>query len=100
MFHSFIMFQGLFFFNYTFLISNIFSNELSDIYLTLNVHCVKLGDVLSPTLFSIFINGIVNDFENGICDSVQVNNLNINCILYADDIVIFFRKQKLFTSQS
>lgn len=32
MFYSFIMFQGLFFFNYTFLISNIFSNELSDIF--------------------------------------------------------------------
>ncbi len=48
---------------------------------------VKQGDVLSLTLFSLFINDIavnVNSMKLGI----SFGNKNISILLYADDIVI------------
>lgn len=64
-----------------------FSDGLGKIF---NSECgVKQGDVLSPTLFNIFIDGIVSDLKQNVkCEPVHVNNLNVNCLLYADDIVI------------
>ena len=49
---------------------------------------VKQGDVLSPTLFNIFIDDVVKDLINGNCDPVRIGGLSVNCLLYADDIVL------------
>ena len=49
---------------------------------------VKQGDILSPSLFNIFINGIVDELKAGNCDPVQIGEISVNCLLYADDIVL------------
>ena len=49
---------------------------------------VLQGDVLSPNLLKIFI----NDFPNSLSeckDSVSINNNVLQCLMYADDIVLF-----------
>ena len=48
---------------------------------------VKQGDNLSPNLFNIFINDLPNYFQN--CkDSIQLNDDPVNCLLYADDLIL------------
>ena len=48
---------------------------------------VRQGDTLSPTLFSLFINDLVKELkENG--PTLNINNFKLNCLLYADDMVI------------
>jgi len=50
---------------------------------------VRQGDNLSPTLFNIFINDIPLIFQNSdLCSPVTLMNTSINCLLYADDLVI------------
>jgi hypothetical protein len=44
-------------------------------------------DVLSPMLFNIFINNIVEKLECSDADPVLVGDI-INCLLYADDLVL------------
>ena len=51
---------------------------------------VRQGDVLRPNLFKIFINDLPVIFES-ICDPVNLNGRKIDCLMYADDIVIFFQ---------
>ena len=48
---------------------------------------VKKGCNLSPTLFNMFINGIP-DLFNSSCDPVQLGKTDLNCSLYADDLVL------------
>jgi hypothetical protein len=39
-------------------------------------------------LFNIFINNIVEKLECGDADPVLVGDISINCLLYADDLVL------------
>jgi hypothetical protein len=48
---------------------------------------VKQGCNLSPTLFNIFVNDIPNLF-NSSCEPVKLGNIDLSCLLYADDLVI------------
>jgi hypothetical protein len=48
---------------------------------------VKQGDVLSPNLFKLFLNDLPEMFKNA-SGSVNVNNNRVDCLMYADDIVI------------
>ena len=48
---------------------------------------IKQGDCLSPILFNIFINDIHEIFDNT-CDGVSVGNINLNHLLFADDLIL------------
>lgn len=48
---------------------------------------VRQGDVLSPTLFKLFINGLPDILSNNY-DNVHLDNEKIPCLLYADDLVL------------
>ena len=45
------------------------------------------GDNLSPTLFNIFINDITAYIDSS-CDPVKLTQRHINCLLYADDLIL------------
>ena len=48
---------------------------------------VRQGDVLSPTLFKLFVNDLPDTLSN-IPDNVNLDNEKIPCLLYADDLVL------------
>ena len=48
---------------------------------------VKQGCVISPIIFNLFINDLPKIF-NDECKPVNMNNNKINCLMYADDIII------------
>ena len=49
---------------------------------------VKQGDVLIPNVFKLFLNDLPEIFKNA-SGSVNINNNRVDCIMYADGIVIF-----------
>lgn len=49
---------------------------------------VKQGDNLSPTLFSIFINDLVQEINN-LELGIDIHSKKLSLLLYADDIVMF-----------
>ena len=51
---------------------------------------VKQGCVFSPILFNLFINKICSVFDQS-CDPPELNNENINCLLWADDLLLISR---------
>ena len=81
---------------------NIFTRFISNMYSSVN-YSVKLKDGvtppfqsyiglkqgcnLSPTLFNIFINDIPNLFNQS-CDPVRLDNTDVSCLLYADDLIL------------
>ena len=46
---------------------------------------VKQGNCLSPTLFNLCINDMVEDIKET-CDGIQTEHFKVHCLLYADDI--------------
>ena len=54
---------------------------------------VKQGDCLSPTLFGLFINDMVNDLKTN-CVGVHLGDLIIHCLLYADDIALMAESEE------
>ncbi len=47
----------------------------------------RQGDSLSPTLFAIFINDLAKE-TNALQKGVQVGNVDLSILLYADDVVL------------
>ena len=61
---------------------------------------VKQGDVLSPILFNLYINKLPTVYNNTPdpvsgehCDPVYIKNKPINCLMWADDCVVFSLSQ-------
>ena len=48
---------------------------------------VRQGCNLSPTLFNTFVNDIVDVFDST-CDPLIMGECKINCLLYADDLIL------------
>ena len=47
------------------------------------------GEALSPMLFSLFINDLEKEMVANCCNSLELQDLNLFLLLYADDTVIF-----------
>ena len=56
---------------------------------------VRQGDNVSPTLFSIFVYDIPS-YLNSSSDPVISTERHINCLLYADDLIILSNSKKGF----
>ena len=50
---------------------------------------LKQGCNLSPILFNIFINDFVTTLNEYQSDAPSLGNIKINCLLYADDLILF-----------
>ena len=83
-------------------ISSLYSNPRSRVILN-NEHetdyfdCpvgVKQGDCLSPTLFAIFINDLALEIKNSNIGVILEENLLVNILLYADDIVLLAENEE------
>ena len=48
---------------------------------------VRPCDNLSPTLFKLFLNDLPEIFD-AICNPVLLNNSTLNCLMYADDLIM------------
>ena len=48
---------------------------------------LRQGCNLSPMLFNIFINNLTEIFDEKCCP-VTIGNYNLNCLLYADDLLL------------
>ena len=55
---------------------------------------VKQGDVLSPTLFNLFINGLSDDLNNDTTDPIVIGDVKVTSLLYADDIILLSESQE------
>lgn len=49
---------------------------------------VRQGEVLSPSLFSLYLNDLPNEISNDHSDIVSLGSHDVPCLLYADDIVL------------
>ena len=57
---------------------------------------VKQGDPLSPILFNCYFDGVIEALGQNITHGFEVQNQQINSLLYADDLVIFsFSKKEM-----
>lgn len=54
---------------------------------------VKQGCILSPTLFSIYLNDMTKIFDYS-CDPVTIDGVKVSSLLYADDIVLISESEK------
>ena len=46
---------------------------------------VKQGGNLSPNIFNLYLNDIVDALDNEICDPVKLGSTSFNCLLYANN---------------
>ena len=60
---------------------------------------VKQGCNLSPTLFNFFINDLPDIFNRS-CTPVTLNDTELSCLLYADDLVLLSESKAGFTDLS
>jgi hypothetical protein len=59
--------------------TNFFDSELG----------IRQGDNLSPNLFNLIMNDLPEQLKTINCDPIWLNKSPYNCMLYADDIVLF-----------
>ena len=54
----------------------------------------RQGCNLSPSLFNLYINDIPSLLEKANCNPVSLHNAKINCLLYADDMLVLSKSKK------
>ena len=56
---------------------------------------------MSPLLFNLFVNDLPNSFETEKCEPIALGDNLVNCLMYADDIVLLSNsKERLQNSLS
>ena len=64
-----------------------YNGVLSD-YFSINKGLLQ-GEVMSPILFSFYLNDFEITFINDNCKSVEIQDINLFLLLFADDLVLF-----------
>ena len=54
---------------------------------------VKQGCMLSPTLFNLYLSYLSEELKAKNLNDVELNELPLSCMLYADDLVIFSKSK-------
>ena len=70
--------------------ANVFSSVKCKSGITEYFQCfigVKQGDSISPTLFNLYINDLMNNLDNDFAPIID--DTKINCLQFADDLIIF-----------
>ena len=49
---------------------------------------IRQGDGLSPVLFSLFMNALPKYFKENKCPGVMLGNQSLNCLVYADNLLV------------
>ena len=62
-------------------------NTLSDLY-SCDIGLLQ-GEIMSPFLFSLFINDIEAHLQENINDGINIEQLQLYLLLFADDAVLF-----------
>ena len=78
------------------IVHSMYSNDKSSVkienMLTPAFRChtgVKQGCMLSPTLFNLYLSDLSEELKAKNLNDVELNELPLSCMLYADDLVIF-----------
>ena len=48
----------------------------------------KQGYNLSPLLFNLFVDDIFRELKDNSCEPIKLQQKDINCLMYADDLLI------------
>ena len=59
---------------------------------------MRQGCNLSPMLFNIYVNDLIEELQNDDCDPVIINNCSISCLMYADDLLVLSESWKGLTT--
>ena len=49
---------------------------------------VRQGCNLSPMLFNIYVNDLIEELQDSDCQPAKIQNCPINCLMYADDLLL------------
>ena len=58
-------------------------------------HFLISGCNLSPMLFNLFINDLIEHLQGGMTEAVKMNGYSCNCLMYADDVLLLSETQAL-----
>jgi hypothetical protein len=55
---------------------------------------VKQGEVLSPALFSMYVNDLPDALRPSVQNHVRLGSLDVDCLMYADDVVLLSQSKE------
>lgn len=58
---------------------------------------VRQVDTLITNLFKVYTNDLPSIFKDG-CDPVELNSCKLNCLLFADDVVLLSKNRAGYTN--